>query len=79
MLADTIATDLFVTMLNPDNRGLNFRFSLYDIERWVRSRIGINLSRPPTAKELIQAGAIGRMKWEELIKQVGDGIPKGSR
>jgi hypothetical protein len=78
-LADTITTDFFVEMLNPNNRGSNFRFSLYDIEGWVRSQIGINLPRLPTARELDQAGSRARKKWTQLIKQVGDGIPKGNR
>jgi hypothetical protein len=79
MLADTLATDFFVEMLNPNKRGPNFRFSLFDIESWVGSRLGINLPRPPTAKELNQARSRARKKWTQLIAQVGDGIPKSSR
>jgi hypothetical protein len=79
VLADTLATDFFVEMLNPKNRGPNFRFSLFDIERWVGSRLGLNLPRPPTAKELKQASSRARKKWSQLIAQVGDGISQSSR
>ena len=79
VLADTIATDFFVDMLNPSYRGPNFRFSLFDIEGWVRSRLGINLPSPPTARELGQASLRARKKWAQLIEQIGDGIPKSAR
>lgn len=80
-LAEKIATDFFLSMLNPAYRGKKFRFSAFNIENWVQGHLGINFphTRRPTASELTSVGKIARVTWEQLITQVGDGIPKKTR
>ena len=78
-LTDTIVTNFFLDMLNPNNRGSCFRFSLFDITGWTRRGLNSNLPSPPTARELSQSGSRAREKWARLITQVGNGIPKGAR
>ena len=78
-IAGKVATDLFLTMLNPKNRLPKFRFSTFAIESWAQRQLGINLPSAPTAKELTAAGTTARQTWSHLISQVGDGIPKRFR
>lgn len=78
-LAEGISTDFFLMMLNPNYRGTSFRFSTFDIEGHVQSRLGINLPSAPTAKELEQASSTARKRWLQLIEQVGDGIPRSAQ
>lgn len=78
-IAEKVATDLFLTMLNPKSRSPKFRFSAFAIESWAQRQLGINLPSAPTAKELEAAATTARQTWSRLVLQVGDGIPKRSR
>ena len=79
VLAEKIATDLFLSMLNPRRRGAKFRFSTFAIERWVQRHLGIDLPSAPSDKELAVAGTVARATWTRLIVQVRNGIPRRFR
>jgi hypothetical protein len=77
--AEKVATDLFLTMLNPQSRSAKFRFSSFAIESWAQRQLSVNLPSAPTPKELEIAGTAARQTWERLTLQVGDAIPRRFR
>jgi hypothetical protein len=75
-LAEIIATDFFICMLNPKFRGAAFDYLTFDVERWVAAMIGTSFAKALTEKELLIAGQHGRQIWDRWVKQAGEGLPK---
>jgi hypothetical protein len=74
-LAANIATDLFISMLNPTLRGAQFSYTAFDIARHVQAMIGTNLATPPSKAEEKRAGEVARRTWDRWCKRAGDGLP----
>ena len=74
-LAKDIATDLFISMLNPIFRGNRFDHREFDIERHVDSMIGIHLPWEITDKQREHARTCARRIWNQWLKRAGVGIP----
>lgn len=75
-LAELIATDFFICMLNPTYRGAQFDYHTFDIGRHVQAMIGTSFPKPLTDKEREAAGVHAMMIWDRWVKQAGDGLPR---
>lgn len=76
-LAEAWATDMFISMLNPELRGPKFDFHTFDIEGFVSNMMGTSfpVNKPITDKEAEQAKQHARCRWNRWIKQIGKGLP----
>lgn len=75
-VAEAIATDLFISMLNPEYRGPKFDYKGFDIERHVEAHIGISVSWTLTKKQMEHACTCARRIWTRWITTAGKGIPE---
>lgn len=73
--ADTIALDMFISMLNPEYRGPNFRYASFDIEAFVSNMVGRSLSWEISQADKEKAGIYARSSWDRWVKTAGKGLP----
>ena len=82
-LAENLATDYFVMMLNPVYRGSAFNYQTYDIERYVSGFLSTNFHTNfkvgPTKREVAEAARHARYTWDRWVKQAGEGLPRSTK
>jgi hypothetical protein len=75
-LAESIATDFFISMLNPKYRGANFKYKKFDIGKWAVGMMGTSFVKSLNDKERSLAKEYASNIWKRWIKQAGKGLPK---